>query len=72
MTVIQALKECEEKEPGMNEDIEALQAQLAAQEHLFQVLNLDLDVYGRQGVNNFWYFLIPWRMSLESMKFSYF
>ncbi|KAL5251547.1 hypothetical protein ACHWQZ_G017051 [Mnemiopsis leidyi] len=38
----QALKECEEKEPGMNEDIEALQAQLAAQEHLFQTENDDL------------------------------
>ena len=33
----QALKEKEEKGPDINEDVEALQAQLAAQEHLFQV-----------------------------------
>ena len=38
-TIVQALKECEEKEPDINDDVEALQAQLAAQEHLFQVLN---------------------------------
>ena len=37
--IIQALKECEEKEPAINDDVEALQAQLAAQEHLFQVLH---------------------------------
>ena len=36
-TIVQALKECEEKEPDINDDVEALQAQLAAQEHLFQV-----------------------------------